>query len=106
MLIAERYQCAIHMPHLSLPITDQDHGFTRPAGFTVQEHMSMAGLMMRRSESQDAGNAACFLVLVDDSFVGVVIGSRVIVFSALVALARHVTVTAEMGTSTPPADDT
>ena len=67
----------------------------------------MAGLMMRRSESQDAGNTARrLLVLVHDSFVGVVIGSRVIVFSALVALARHVTVTAEMGTSTPPADDT
>ena len=69
----------------------------------------MAGLMMRRSESQDAGNTArrfLFLVLVHDSFVGVVIGSRVIVFSALVALARHVTVTAEMGASTPPADDT
>ena len=47
----------------------------------------MAGLMMRRSESQDAGNAACFLVLVDDSFVGVVIGSRVIILAALVALA-------------------
>ena len=67
----------------------------------------MAGLMMRRSESQDAGNTARrLLVLVHDSFVGVVIGSRVIVFSALVALARHVTVTAEMGASTAPADDT
>ena len=69
----------------------------------------MAGLMMRRSESQDAGHTArrlLVLVLVHDSFVGVVIGSRVIVFSALVALARHVTVTAEMGASTAPADDT
>ena len=42
------------MPHLSLPITDQGHGFTRLTGFTVQEHMQMAKTSMMRCSERDA----------------------------------------------------
>ena len=42
------------MPHLSLPITDQGHGFTRLAGFTVQEHMPMARMSMMIEMLRDA----------------------------------------------------
>ena len=95
----------MHMPHLSLPITDQGHGFTRSTGFTVQEHMSMARMStMRLSELQYAGKVSRFLVLVDNPIVDVVISSRMIVLAARVALARHVAVAAEVVSSTAPAD--